>query len=242
MLPKMFTGIINTIGSVTKVSDSETGCRLLLSVGSLDMSDVAPGDSIAVNGCCLTVLAPQAEQFEADISNATLACTALGDLRPGSKVNLEKALRLQDRISGHLVSGHVDAVTELISQHPDGENRRLRFKISAAAAPYISPKASVCIDGVSLTVNEADYGNGGGQAQDSFTLNLIPHTCRNTTLGDCQPGQRFNLEADLIARYLARLLHATHTEGFSGSSLRVIKGGKSDKAGKLNKGDKSPQP
>ena len=240
----MFTGIINSIGEVTKVSDTGSGRRLLLSVGGMDMSDVAPGDSIAVNGCCLTVLTPQADGFEADISNATLACTALGDLHPGSKVNLEKALRLQDRIGGHLVSGHVDSVTELISQQADGENRRLRFKTPAAAAPYITPKGSVCIDGVSLTVNKTDCAVGRGKRHESFTLNLIPHSCRSTTLGDCQPGQRFNLEVDLIARYLARLLHATRAEGFSGdSTLRVIEGGKSgdgDTDGTSGTGSRSP--
>lgn len=199
---EMFTGIVNSIGNIEKVSDSSTGRRLLLRVGSLDMSDVSSGDSIAVNGCCLTVLQPRSGSFEADVSNATLACTILGELQSGSKVNLEKALRLQDRLGGHLVSGHVDAVTELMTQEIDGENRRLRFKTPETVARYISPKASVCIDGVSLTVNETDHGNG----HETFTLNLIPHTCAVTTLGHCQPGQRFNIEADLIARYLAGLV------------------------------------
>jgi riboflavin synthase len=194
----MFTGIIQAMGEVTSLENSASGARLRVDCPQLAPSDWTEGDSVAVAGCCLTVLAIDENGFSADLSAETLARTSLGRLRPGHPVNLEPALAVGDRLGGHLVSGHVDGLTELVELTPLGDNSRLRFRVPQALAKYIAVKGSVTLDGVSLTVNAV---------QDrEFEVNLIPHTLKVTTLGRLAPGDEVNLEVDLLARYMERLL------------------------------------
>jgi riboflavin synthase len=192
----MFTGIVAAIGRIEKVASTDRGLRLRIGTGSLDLADVAIGDSIAVNGCCLTVIALDGAAFDADVSQETIDCTSGLD-RAGA-VNLEKSLRLADRLDGHLVSGHVDGVGQVVSFDPVGDSRRLVIDAPAALARYIARKGSVCVQGTSLTVNRV--------TGDRFEINLIPHTLSVTTLGMLEPGSRVNLEVDMIARYCERLL------------------------------------
>ncbi|UCV03603.1 riboflavin synthase [Dechloromonas denitrificans] len=194
----MFSGIIAAVGRITHLTAREVGFRLHVEAGTLGLDDVALGDSIAHNGVCLTVVAKDANQFMVDVSPETLSCT-VGLDAPGP-VNLEKALRLADRLGGHLVSGHVDGVGEVLRFEPVGDNRMLEILAPKEIARYIARKGSVTVNGVSLTTNEVS-----GQV---FTINLIPHTLENTTLNNLQPGSRVNLEVDLIARYCERLLSA----------------------------------
>jgi riboflavin synthase len=194
----MFTGIIQAVGRIAAIEKHAGDARLRIDTGTLDMSDVQLGDSIAVSGVCLTALECGANAFSADVSNETLTRTTLGSLRTGSRVNLEKALTPASRLGGHLVSGHVDGVGEVTERSADARSVRYRIQAPAALARYIAAKGSVCLDGVSLTVNVVD----GAQ----FELNIVPHTLQATTLGEYQPGRRVNLEVDLIARYLERLL------------------------------------
>lgn len=194
----MFSGIIAAVGRITHLTAREVGFRLHVEAGTLGLDDVALGDSIAHNGVCLTVVAKDANQFMVDVSPETLSCT-VGLDAPGP-VNLEKALRLADRLGGHLVSGHVDGVGEVLRFEPVGDNRMLEILAPKEIASYIARKGSVTVNGVSLTTNEVS-----GQV---FTINLIPHTLENTTLNNLQPGSRVNLEVDLIARYCERLLSA----------------------------------
>ena len=191
----MFTGIVAAVGRVAAVRPTAGGVRLTIEAGGLDLSDVATGDSIAVSGVCLTAIALAGRTFDADVSRETLACTT--GFAAGARVNLEKALRLADRLGGHLVSGHVDGVGEVTQFDPAGDNRTLRIAPPAAIARYIARKGSIAVDGVSLTVNEV---NGPG-----FAVNLIPHTLAATSLGGLRVGDRVNLEADLVARYLERM-------------------------------------
>jgi riboflavin synthase len=172
--------------------------RIAVQTGKLDMSDVALGDSIAVSGVCLTVIASDAHSFQADVSQETLRCTKLGHLQNGSPVNLEKALTPETRLGGHIVSGHVDGVGEVISRKAEGHSVQFGIRAPAELAKYIAAKGSITVDGTSLTVNAV---NG-----DEFELNIVPHTLQETTLGSFQPGTRVNLEVDVIARYLERLL------------------------------------
>jgi riboflavin synthase len=194
----MFTGIVAAVGRIERVEPRPQGLRLAIDVGGLDMSDVAIGDSIAVNGCCLTVVALAGRRFDVDVSQETIDCT-VGLGAPG-EVNLEKALRLADRLGGHLVSGHVDGVGEVLAFEPAGESHRLVVRAPAELAKYIARKGSVAVQGVSLTVNRVDGAE--------FEINLIPHTLAVTTLRKFQPGARVNLEVDLLARYAERLLAA----------------------------------
>ena len=196
----MFTGIIQSVGRIVRIEPRGGDLRLQVDAGALDLADVAPGDSIAVAGVCLTAIALDAGRFAADVSLETLAHTTLGDLEPGAAVNLEKALRLADRLGGHLVSGHVDGVGRVVSVHPDARSQRWVFAAPAALARYIAAKGSICIDGTSLTVNEVE------DAQ--FGVNLIPHTIAQTTFATRRPGDAVNLEVDLIARYVERMLAA----------------------------------
>ena len=193
----MFTGIVAAMGTVLERNANGGGCRLRIAAGALDLGDVDIGDSIAVNGCCLTVTQLEADSFLADVSNETLGCTTLGAIEPGRRVNLEKAMRVGDRLGGHLVSGHVDGVGTLLRRENDGENLRLTLAAPESLAKYIASKGSVCVDGTSLTVNEV---NG-----TEFGVNIIPHTRAETIIGLYREGQQVNLEADLIARYLERL-------------------------------------
>jgi riboflavin synthase len=194
----MFTGIIQAVGRITLLEKIGGDMRLRIDSGALDMRDVQRGDSIAVNGVCLTAIEHDTAGFSADVSGETLAHTTLGSLRTGTRVNLEKALTPSSRLGGHMVSGHVDGVGEVIERSAEARSVRFRVLAPAALARYIATKGSICLDGVSLTVNAVD----GAQ----FDLNIVPHTLQATTLGELQAGNRVNLEVDLIARYLERLL------------------------------------
>jgi riboflavin synthase len=193
----VFTGIVQAVGSIAAREPRGGDMRLSIDAGSLNLDDVASGDSIAVAGACLTVVELAGNVFAADVSNETLARSTLGRLRTGERVNLEKSLRLADRLGGHLVAGHVDSVGEVLSVHDDGRAQRWRFRMPPALARYVAEKGSICVDGVSLTVNAA------GDAQ--FEVALIPHTIAVTTFADRRPGDPVNLEVDLIARYVERL-------------------------------------
>lgn len=194
----MFTGIIQAVGKVADMQPKGADLRLRIATGKLDLGDVQPGDSIAVNGVCLTAVELPGDGFWADVSGETLALTSLGDLKPGSRVNLEKALTPTTRLGGHLVSGHVDGLGEVLERRQDGRSWRFRIKAPDELAKYIAHKGSICVDGVSLTVNAVDGA--------VFELNIVPHTLAETIIGDYRAGSRVNLEVDLIARYLERLL------------------------------------
>lgn len=196
----MFTGIIEAIGSVSQLQQLGSDWRLTVACGELDLSDVVLGDSIAVNGCCLTVVELHGDSFAADVSNESMRCTALGEFVSGSRVNLEKAMLANGRLGGHIVSGHVDGVGNLLESTADGGSIRLVFEAPAEIAKYIAAKGSVCIDGTSLTVNEV--------SARQFTVNVIPHTQTETIIGEYKIGQAVNLEVDLVARYLERLLQS----------------------------------
>jgi len=191
----MFTGIVTAVGRVRGMKPARGGKRLTVDAGGLSLRDVAIGDSIAVNGACLTVVAKQARSFEADVSPETLACTA--GLGAGNDVNLEKAMRLSDRLGGHIVTGHVDGVGAVKAVRPAGANRVVTFKAPAALAKYIARKGSITVNGVSLTVNAVRGGE--------FSVNLIPHTLAGTNLGELRAGGKVNLEVDILARYADRL-------------------------------------
>lgn len=212
----MFTGIIQAVGVIQTLESRAGDVRLPIRTGRLDLSDVALGDSIAVNGVCLTVVELPWEGFKADVSRETLNLTTLQGLRPGSKVNLEKALTLSSRLGGHLVSGHVDGVGQVLERREDARSIRLVMQAPAGLARYIAHKGSICVDGVSLTVNRVD-GN-------RFELNIVPHTLQETIIFSYQPGSQVNLEVDLVARYLERLLiggmDPAPTAGITESLLR----------------------
>jgi riboflavin synthase len=195
----MFTGIITAIGKITRIDPLEAGLRLTIEAPGLDLQDVAIGDSIAHSGVCLTVIAKKKNAYQVDVSRETLSCT-VGLDRLGGEVNLEKALRLNDFIGGHLVSGHVDGVGEVVRFAPLGESHLLEIKAPKALSRYIARKGSIAVDGVSLTTNRIK-----GR---TFSINLIPHTVAATTLKHLHPGARVNLEVDLIARYVERMLKA----------------------------------
>jgi len=191
----MFSGIVSAVGTIGVARPGSGGLRLRIEAGGLDLGDVSVGDSIAVNGVCLTVVAKRARSFEADASPETLACTA--GLAKGGRVNLEKALRLADRLGGHLVSGHVDGVGTVTRVKRMGGNRVMTVKAPARLARYIARKGSVTVNGVSLTVNDMKGAE--------FAVNLIPHTLAATNLGELGARGKVNLEVDLLARYVERL-------------------------------------
>ena len=193
----MFTGIIQSTGRVTRSEPRGGDLRFALVAPDFDATDIALGDSIAVSGCCLTVVAREGDTLAFDISNESLSLTTLGDLGVGDRVNLEKALRLSDRLGGHLVSGHVDGIGSIVSVGSDARSQRWILEAPPALARYIAAKGSVCVDGVSLTVNTVDGAR--------FGVNLIPHTVEHTTFGDRRAGDRVNLEIDMLARYVERL-------------------------------------
>jgi riboflavin synthase len=194
----LFTGIIQDVGRVQASEPRGGDVRLLIACTRLDMSGLRVGDSICVQGCCLTATEVHGRTFSADISRETLELTTLGELRPGAAVNLEPALRAGDALGGHLVSGHVDGVARILEASGDARSRRLTIGAPAPLARYLASKGSVAVDGVSLTVNAVDA--------TSFGVNIIPHTQTATTLGALGVGARVNLEVDQVARYLARLL------------------------------------
>lgn len=193
----MFSGIVAAVGRITHLTPREVGYRLHVASGGLDLDDVALGDSIACNGVCLTVVERGAEHFCVDVSPETLSCT-VGLAQPG-EVNLEKALRLADRLGGHLVTGHVDGVGEVMRFDAIGDNRLLAIRAPEILAKYIARKGSITVNGTSLTTNDVKGAD--------FTINLIPHTLDATTLGKLTVGAHVNLEVDLIARYCERLLN-----------------------------------
>ena len=202
----MFTGIIQAIGTIRDLQAKGGDLRLSIATGKLDLADVALGDSIAVNGVCLTAIALDNDGFAADVSRETLNLTSLGNLTRGSFVNLEKALTLQTRLGGHLVSGHVDGLGEILSRKEDARSVRFIVKAPDDLARYIAHKGSITVDGTSLTVNKVDGAN--------FELNIVPHTLAETIMASYHSGMKVNLEVDLIARYLERLLlgeKAAHT-------------------------------
>jgi riboflavin synthase len=194
----MFTGIVEAVGEIRQVALSEGGLRLGIAPGRLDLTDVDVGDSVAINGVCLTVTALVDNLFFVDVSRETLNCTR-GIDKQGGRVNLEKALRLSDRLGGHLVSGHIDGVGEVVRFEPAGESCLLVIRAPHSLLKYIAKKGSITIDGVSLTVNRAEG--------DELEINLIPHTLEVTTLKDLKAGARVNLEVDMLARYLERLMN-----------------------------------
>jgi riboflavin synthase len=196
----MFTGIIQAVGRIERMEPTASDRRLAVRAPGLGLEQAQPGDSIAVNGCCLTAVRLEGDLFEADVSRETLERTTLGGLAVGDRVNLEKALTLATPLGGHLVSGHVDGIGTVVWRRPDGRSERWRFRVPAALSRYIAEKGSICVDGISLTVN--------GVEANEFEVNIVPHTAEVTTLAALGAGASVNLEVDLIARYLERLLNA----------------------------------
>jgi len=194
----MFTGIIQAIGEIRAVDAVGGDARLRIGVGDLSLERVSLGDSIAVNGVCLTLVQFVADEFTADVSQETLSLTTLGDAGVGSRVNLEPALTLATPLGGHLVSGHVDGVGTVMALEPDARSTRMRFDLPAPLVRYVAKKGSITIDGTSLTVNDV--------AERDFSVNIVPHTLERTIMGGYEQGARVNLEVDLVARYLERLI------------------------------------
>jgi len=194
----MFTGIIEAVGEIVALEPKSGDLRVRIKTHGLDLSDVILGDSIATNGVCLTVVELPGDGYWADVSVETLDYTSLRQWRVGQRVNLEKALTPTTRLGGHIVSGHVDGVAEVVSRTPDARSERFRMRAPKALAKYIAHKGSITIDGTSLTVNAVDG--------DEFELNIVPHTIAETVIGSYQTGTQVNIEVDVIARYLERLL------------------------------------
>lgn len=194
----MFTGIVQAVGKVIALSERDGDASLLIDVGEIPASRLATGASIAVNGACLTVTGREAAGTGFDVSRETLALTTLGQLGVGARVNLEPALTLSEPLGGHLVSGHVDGVAEVVAIEPDARSTRMAFRLPPALLRYVAKKGSLCVDGVSLTVNDVDAGLAG--------VNLIPHTLQGTIMGSYRIGTKVNIEVDLIARYLERIV------------------------------------
>lgn len=199
----MFTGIVQAVGRIRGVSPKGGDAELTIDAGTLGLDGVSVGDSISVNGCCLTATSIQGSGFTADVSRETLSVTTLGELREGAHVNLEKALRAGQPLGGHYVTGHVDGIAAVVAMEDDGRSHRVTFEVPLELARYIARKGSVAIDGVSLTVNEVDGVR--------FGVNLIPHTLTATTFGALRVEMRVNVEVDIVARYLERLLVQTTT-------------------------------
>ncbi|HWL81681.1 MAG TPA: riboflavin synthase [Roseomonas sp.] len=195
----MFTGIITATGTIAEVEPIGEGHDMRLAIETPEgwLEGAAIGASIACSGCCLTVVTLGANRFTVEVSGETLSKTTLGRWSKGSRINLERALRMGDELGGHVVSGHVDGVAEVLSATPENGSLRMLFQLPQGLAPFVAPKGSVTIEGVSLTVNEVEGA--------SFGVNLIPHTAAVTTLGELRPGQPVNVEIDMLARYVARL-------------------------------------
>ena len=192
----MFTGLVQGVGSVAGIERSDDGARITIATPLVP--ELNAGDSIAINGVCLTAVDLASDSFVADAMNETLARSSLGDLAPGSSVNLELPLRATDRLGGHVVQGHVDGVGEVLDQHDDGFARRIRIGAPAEVLRYVVEKGSIAVDGVSLTITEVD--------ERSFTVSLIPETLERTTLGGIGAGRRVNLEVDVLAKYVEKLM------------------------------------
>lgn len=194
----MFTGIIEAQGAIARIEPRGGDLRIAVDTGALDIDDVQLGDSIAVNGVCLTVVELPGQGFVADVSRETLALTTAQHWQADDLVNLERALTPQTRLGGHIVSGHVDGIGEVLERHGDARSERFRLRVPAQLARYIAHKGSVAIDGVSLTINKVEGAE--------FEINIVPHTLAMTVIGSYQAGTRVNIEVDVIARYLERLL------------------------------------
>lgn len=194
----MFTGIIKGVGRITELREVGGDVRLTIDADTAELGALALGDSVAVNGVCLTVVALPNNGFAADVSRETLSLTSLGNCQAGTRVNLEPALRAGEPLGGHLVSGHVDGLAQLISDTPDARSQRLRFSAPAQLARFIAAKGSVTLDGISLTVNAV--------SGHEFDVNIVPHTLAVTNLGERVPGDSVNMEVDMLARYVDRLL------------------------------------
>ena len=207
----MFTGIIQALGSIDSIESRGGDMRLVIHASDLKLDDSELGDSIAVNGVCLTAVSYSARGFTADVSLETLNKTSLGLLIPGSPVNLEKALTMNTALGGHLVSGHVDGLARVISMQEDARSIRYRFEIDPALQHYIAEKGSITIDGTSLTVNRVE--------QNQFEVNIVPHTQIKTIFGSYQVNTQVNLEVDIIARYLERLINGRADSGASDKQL-----------------------
>jgi len=195
----MFTGIIQAQGSIKEIRSSNKGAVFVLNSNSLDLSDVSIGDSIAVNGVCLTVTQLDKNYFSSDVSQETLNCTTFSQLKKGQNINLEKSLRLNQGVDGHIVSGHVDGVGKITLIAIEGDSTRMKIKVDDNLVKYIVKKGSICINGVSLTVNEID-GN-------VFDVNIVPHTFSVTTLDELKVNSQVNIEIDIIARHIEQLLN-----------------------------------
>jgi riboflavin synthase len=195
----MFTGIVQGIGTVRALEPRGGDVTIEIDTGSVSLAGTELGGSIAVSGVCLTATRFSSNTFAADVSRETLALTTLGGLQVGSQVNIEKALLAGQALGGHYVTGHVDGVGEVVGRHDDARSVRMEFEVPAALARYVARKGSICVDGVSLTVN--------GVAGRRFDVNLVPHTLEVTTLGALRAGSRVNLEVDIIARYVERMMH-----------------------------------
>lgn len=211
----MFTGIIQAIGTIATLESKGQDVRVRVQTGKLDLSDVQLGDSIAVNGVCLTAVELPGDGFWADVSGETLSRTTFGGLQTGSQVNLEKALTPTTRLGGHLVSGHVDGIGEIISRSSDGRSERFVVRAPDDLAKYIAEKGSICVDGISLTVN--------GVSGAEFELNIVPHTLVETTMSAFKSGTHVNLEVDIIARYLERLLLGDKASDTQASGISIEK-------------------
>ena len=211
----MFTGIIQAIGTIAALEPKGEDARVRVQTGKLDLADVQSGDSIAVNGVCLTAVDLPGDGFWADVSGETLSRTTFAGLQKGCRANLEKALTPTTRLGGHLVSGHVDGIGEVVSRQSDGRSERFVIRAPAELARYIAEKGSICVDGISLTVNDV---NGA-----EFELNIVPHTLVETTMSEFKPGTQINLEVDIIARYLERLLLGDKAADKQGDGISLDK-------------------
>lgn len=210
----MFTGIIEAVGKIQRMETVGGDIRLVIDVAALEMADVKLGDSIAVNGVCLTVVKFDQALFSADVSNETITLTTLKHLKSGSPVNLEKALLPTTRLGGHLVSGHVDGVGSVVDIAEDARSIRYAIKVPAELKKYVAVKGSICIDGTSLTVNAVE--------SDMVEINIVPHTQERTIIKNYKPGTEVNIEVDLIARYLESLLMNTSNQGSEGVNLELL--------------------
>jgi riboflavin synthase len=198
----MFTGIIEAIGKIELIENIDSDKRFVITSGSLDLSDVLRGDSISVSGVCLTVVDIQENGFSVDVSVETLSCTTFNELAAGDQVNLEKALQLSSRLSGHMVSGHIDGKGTIQKKITDARSERFEIKFPAELGKYICKKGSICIDGVSLTINDA--------GESTFSVNIIPHTLKETIFSAYAVGKQVNLEVDIVARYMESLMADKH--------------------------------
>ncbi|MCS5564965.1 MAG: riboflavin synthase [Methylococcales bacterium] len=198
----MFTGIVQALGVINAIEQRGSDVRFVVETGKLDTDRIRLGDSVLVNGVCLTAVELDGGGFLADVSNETLSCTTLKQLRAGVRVNLELALTPSARMGGHIVSGHVDGVSRIEEMYEDGRSMRFDLGLPESLSRYVAVKGSICVDGISLTVNEVK--------NDAFSVNIVPHTLDETTLGTAGIGQPVNLEVDLLARYIERLLSAGH--------------------------------